>query len=335
MPHRSTINQNTQIVAEATPGTILPATRLLRWGNWKFGIEAETKMYRGTGRKYAVSSALNKEWSKGSVDGPLDFNAAIYPLNGAMGTGTIAASGTSATAKTHTFIPPISGNTSNKTFSIENGETATRAQKFAYGLFTKFGYKGTRSEFTCNAELIGQLTSDNITMTTAGLTTIALAPSSGNQWNVWMDATSAGLGTTQLVNVVDIEFDMSDIYGPAWFINRSMPSWTAHIDKPPKTTFKITQEADANGMLPLADMRAGTTKYIRAEAQGNQIAADGPGAVYNSFVHDMAVKFTKPTEYKDADGIYAIGWECEIIEDSAWGSGQAQKLVITNLLTAL
>jgi hypothetical protein len=334
MPHRSTINQNTQIGVESTAGTSVPANKLLRWGNWKFGIEAEVKTYRGTGRKYAVSSALNKEWSSGSVDGPLDFNALIYPLNGAMGTGTIAVSGTSATAKTHTFIPPISGNTSNKTYSFENGETATRAQKFAYGLFTKFGYKGTRDEFTCSAALIGQLTSDNITMT-ASPTTIALAPSSANQWNVWMDATSAGLGTTQLVNVADIEFEMSDIYGPAWFINRSASSWTAHIDKPPKATFKITQEADASGMLPLASMRAGTTQYIRAEAQGNQIASDGPGAVYNGFVHDMAVKFVKPTEWKDQDGIYAITWECEIIEDSAWGSGQAQKLVITNLLTAL
>jgi hypothetical protein len=334
MPHRSTINQNTQIGVESTSGTSVPANKLLRWGDWKLGIEAEVKMYRGTGRKYASSSALNKEWSSGSVDGPLDFNALIYPLNGAMGTGVIAAHGTSATAKDHTFTPPISGNASLKTFSIENGETATRAQKFSYGLFTSFGYKGSRDEFTCSADLIGQLTTDNITMT-ASPTTITLAPSTANQWNIWMDATSAGLGTTQLLNVESVEFDMSDIYGPAWFINRSAASWSAHVDHPPKTSFKITQEADANGMLPLNDMRAGTTKYIRCEAQGAQIASDGPGAVYNIFQHDMALKFVKPNPWEDQDGVYAITWECELIEDPAWSTGLAQRLTLTNLLTAL
>jgi hypothetical protein len=164
---------------------------------------------------------------------------------------------------------------------------------------------------------------------------IALAPAAANQWNVWMDATSGGLGTTQLLNVVSVDFEISDLYGPAWFINRALSSWSTHIDMAPKNSFKIKTEADATGMVPLADMRAGTTKYIRVEAQGAQIAADGPGAVYNVFSHDMAVKFVKPSTYDDEDGIYAIEWECELVEDSAWGTGKAHQLTLTNLLTAL
>jgi hypothetical protein len=334
MVHRATINQNTQLGVESVYGTSVAANKLLRWGDWKFGIEADVTTYRGTGRKYASTSALNKEWSKGSVDGPLDFNAIIYLLNSAFCTGTITAHGASATAKDHTFIPPVSGNATQKTYTFENGETATRAQKFSYGLFTKFGYKGSRDEFTCEGELIGQLTTDNVSMT-GSPTAIALAPSPANQWNVWMDATSAGLGVTQLLCVSEVEFEMSDIYGPGWFINRALPSWSTHVDQAPKTTFKITQEADAAGMIPLADMRAGTTKYFRVESQGAQIASDGPGAVYNTIIHDMAVKFVKPSEYKDQDGFYAITWECELIEDSAWGSGQAHKMTVANLLTAL
>jgi hypothetical protein len=88
-------------------------------------------------------------------------------------------------------------------------------------------------------------------------------------------------------------------------------------------------------MSPLTDIRAGTTKYIRVDAQGAEIATDGPGSIKNVFKHDMAVKFIKPNKFEDQDGIYAIQWECQIVEDSAWSSGTAQKLTLTNLIAAL
>jgi len=329
----ATINVNTQIGVESTPGTSVAANKLLRWGEWKTGIETEVKTYRGTGRKYAISSALNKEWTSGSVEGPLDYNALIYPLNGALGTGVIAAALASVTAKTHTFTPPISGNTTLKTFTMEQGDSV-RAHKCTYGLFNGWGYKGSRDEFTFNADYIGQLTTDGITMT-GSPTAIALAPSTGNQYNLWMDTTSGALGTTQLTRPVSVEFSMSDIYGPAWFINRSMTSWTTHIDLAPKTSFKFKVEADAAGMGPLVNIRAGDTRYLRLEAQGNQIAADGPGAIFNTFSHDMAVKFIKVSPWDDEDGIYVIEWECQLIEDPAWSTGLAQKVILTNSLTAL
>lgn len=56
---------------------------------------------------------------------------------------------------------------------------------------------------------------------------------------------------------------------------------------------------------------------------------------YNTMTHDMAVKFGKPTPFKDEQGIFALEWEAVIGEDPAWNSGQAQILTLTNLLTAL
>ncbi len=56
----------------------------------------------------------------------------------------------------------------------------------------------------------------------------------------------------------------------------------------------------------------------------------------NTFQHDMAIKFGKPTPFKDDGGIFAIEWEATIVEDPLWGaSGQSQKLTVTNLITAL
>ena len=56
---------------------------------------------------------------------------------------------------------------------------------------------------------------------------------------------------------------------------------------------------------------------------------------YNIFQHDMACKVGKPSEFKDAQGIYAVEWELNIVEDPSWSSGQAQVVTVTNLITAL
>lgn len=53
----------------------------------------------------------------------------------------------------------------------------------------------------------------------------------------------------------------------------------------------------------------------------------------HAMVHDMAVKVGKPDPYSDSSGIYAIGFECTIAEDSTWG--KAQQITVTNLLSTL
>jgi hypothetical protein len=55
--------------------------------------------------------------------------------------------------------------------------------------------------------------------------------------------------------------------------------------------------------------------------------------VYNTYQHDMALKVSKTNPFKDEQGIYAIEWEFEIVEDATWG--KAQTVTVTNLLTAL
>ncbi len=54
---------------------------------------------------------------------------------------------------------------------------------------------------------------------------------------------------------------------------------------------------------------------------------------YNTFTHDMAVKFNKPDPFSDNAGIHSIGWNGTIVEDPTWGN--AQIFTCTNLITAL
>lgn len=336
-PERSTINQRIQIGAESTSalGTSVAATKLIECFDWQLGIEAEVNFYTPTGRKYPSTQEENEEWTSGTLGGNMDYNGIIYPLASIVGSVAPVAHLASATAKDWIFIPPVTGSIVPQAYTIEQGDTV-RAHKLSYGLFTQWGYKGTRKDFTTSGKLIGQLLADGITMT-ASPTAIVLAPMVSKHFNVYLDPTSAALGTTLLTRVLSLEYNMENVYGPAWFLNRATPSWTAHVDMKPKATLKLKLEADSTGMSILPTyVQAGATAYVRLQALGNQIASDGPGTINNTFQHDMAVKMGKPSNFEDQDGIFAIEWECTVVEDPAWGTaGQSQKITVTSLIGAL
>jgi hypothetical protein len=334
---RTTVNQKVQIGAELTTalGTAVAASKLLQCFDFQFGINGDVTFYRATGRKYDSVQEENTEWVDGTMTGPIDYNGVIYALAGAMGSVAPAAhAGPSATAKDWVFSPPVSGSIVPQTYTIEQGDSV-RAHKFAYGLFTQFGYKGTRKDITCSGKLIAQPLSDGITLTSTP-TAVALSPVPAKQVNVYLDTAFGGLGGTQLTRVLSVDFTMDSIYGPLYAFNRTNLGFTAHVDLAPKCTMKLKVEADSAGMALLGYLQSGVTYFLRVDAMGSTaIAADGPSSanIFNEFKHDMAVKFNKPTAFADDQGVFAIEWEAVIVEDSGWG--HSQQLTVTNLITAL
>lgn len=334
-PEVTTVNQRTRLGAEATPGTAVGAAKILDCFDWTFGIDAAVTPYRPSGTKYDATQEEDTEQTSITVNGNLDYNGVIYLLSSVMGIVTPTAANGSATAKQWLFDPPVSGSAQPQTYSIEQGDSV-RARKFAYGLLTDFGYKGTRkTPFTVSGKGFGQELSDGITLT-ASPTEVALAQAVEGQFNVYLDSTSAGLGTTQLNRNFSLDYSFGGVYGAFYALMRANASFTGHVDLSPKSSIKLLLAADAQGMAPLAYLRSGVTYFLRVEAIGAQIASDGGGGstpIYNSFVHDMAIKFGKPSEFKDEQGIYALEWECNIVQDATWG--HAQTVTVTNLITAL
>ena len=328
---RATINQKVQIGAEALTalGTPVPATKQLECFDFTFGASVDLAAYTPTGHKYATIQELNEEWVDGTMGGNGDYNGLIYPLCGAMGTTTPVVHSPSSTVYDWTFSPPITGSVEPQTYTFQQGDS-TRAHSFAYGLYTQFGYKFDRKSFTVSGKILGQKLNDGITLT-ASPTNVDLAPIVPSQVNVYLDTTQAGLGTTQLTKVLNGTFTMDSIYGPAWFVNRAQSSFSAHVDLKPSCTFKFQLEADSNGMTPLSYVRTGTTYYIRVEAVGSTI--DGTNTLNNTFHHDMAVKFGKPDPFSDSSGVFAIGYECVIVEDATWG--HSHQFLLSNLIPTL
>jgi hypothetical protein len=333
---RATVNQVVQFGAESTTalGTSVPANKIIQALTFQESIESDVAFYRATGHKYESQQEENREWSSAQVDGNMDYNALVYLLASAMGSTSPVAHGASSTAKDWVFTPPITGSIVPQTYTIEHGDPNTRAHKFTYSLLTSFGYKGTRKDFTLSGcKMIMQPLADGITMT-ATPTAIPIIPIPSKHFNIYLDTTSAGLGTTQLMKVLSIEYLFDNIYADLWFLNRATSGFSAHVDVAPKATVKLLVEADSNGMAMLPYLQSGTTMYMRIQAVGTvAIATDGPGSIYNTFTHDMAVKWDKPDKFADEQNVFAIPWNLRVVEDLTWA--KAQTATVTNLLTAL
>src|SRR5439155_1696752 len=143
-PERSTINQTLQLGIETDPGTAVAANKRVDCFVLKMGIKPELKRTSGTGRKYPSVQQLNAEWTEGSLEGSMDFNGILYAIAGAMGKQSPVTHGSSATAKDWIYPASLAGSIQPQTYSAEQGEAATRAQKLAYLLINKFGYKFNR-----------------------------------------------------------------------------------------------------------------------------------------------------------------------------------------------
>src|SRR5258707_9858814 len=103
---------------------------------------------------------------------------------------------------------------------------------------------------------------------TGSPTTVALAPMAGKHLNVYLDPTSAALGTTQLAKVFNLDYAFTGIYGPVFPFNRTNLGFTSHVDLNPGCIIKMQQEADAVGMAQLTALQTGSTQFLRVQAQG-------------------------------------------------------------------
>ncbi len=328
-PERSTINQTLQFGLETTPGTNVAANKSIQCFAITFGPMAEVTEFSATGRKYPSIIIENSEWVEGTLSGSLDYNGIVYALAGVCGAPVIAAHGASATAKDWTLIPPLTGSVQPQTYTIEQGENnasgnAIYNHKVNYGLISEFSYKGDRKAgFTIGGKVLAQQLQRAITMTSSP-TAVAIQPSAGKHFNVYLDPTSAALGTTQLLKVLDVDYAFTGLYGMFFPLNRANLGWQAHVDLNPGCTIKLLLEADAIGMTPLTSLQAGSTQFLRVQGVGAiidnlQIVTIGGGATGGTFTLSYKGQTTALITYslRGARLGYVAGW-CDERRPDRW-----------------
>lgn len=255
------------------------------------------------------------------------------PTSNTTGT-TPAAHGASTSAFDWTFFPPVFGYGVPITFTVQQGDVVD-AEQYAYLIFSGWGYTFTRKqEMQISGDWFSQTFTDGVSMT-GSPTNIGLLPIIGAQFNVYLDTTSAGIGTTQLTDPLKVDFKGSGYYTQYFPVNRANQSFTSHLETAPKNELKLTLQANSVGIAVRGSyLQTGTRAYVRVNAVGPTIATSP--TVTALFQHDMAVFVSDMAELTDVDGVYAVEYTLEVAEDMAWTqAGTAQRVSLTNLLSGL
>lgn len=314
MAERTTITQRTQIGAETTAGTEVAATKVLQALSVEPGIKADIETFAPSGAKYTTIAALGKEWVEASIAGHVAcYNHMAYLLSGGLCYAAPVKQGTTKAYK-WTLALQQSAEDTIKTFTVEQGSSA-RAGKFAYGLISDFSIKFSREAMSVDGNMLGQAYQDGVSLTSAGVTAVPVMPILPTVLDVYIDDSSASLGTTKLTRAFSGELSIGGRFAPVWTINSAIDGFAAHAETKPTAQFKLLVEADAAGMGTLLAMRSGSRRYIRLKAEGPVIEE-----THNYlFQIDVCGIVTDVGPFADEDGVYAIEWTFDAAYDSAWG----------------
>lgn len=330
MAERSALFQGVQIGVESTIGTSVAANKLLNYLGIDIDPDIAVVPFRPMGQ--AVKSAIlpSQDSTTASSSGVGSYSEFIYPFSSLFGAATITT--TDTTAKNWVWTPTARAEMTPKTYTVEAGGSV-RAHKAT-------GFFWTGAELTFNrtdgvafsGTMRGQQLQDNITLTSSP-TAIEEAPILPTHIDVYVDSTSAGLGTTKMTRDFNVVWRNNDAYGVIWPLNSTLSSWAAPVGLEPTNQLELTLEADSQGMGFLTDLRAGSTKYVRIDCVST-VSAGATTTKYRLQI-DFAGKVSASPTFDETDGVYTVNWTMDSVYDAAWGSGQYQKITLINKVAAL
>lgn len=329
MPERSTISQSVQIGVETTPGTAVAATKRLGSIGFNVGVQTEIASRRPIGQKFASLQVLGKEWSEAEIEGGPVYTELPYIFASLLSTPTVVQimDGVTATgAYRWTFETSTFGDDTPKTFTLEQGSSA-RAHRVTNGIITDFELNWSRQEVEIGGTLLGKAIEDGIALT-GSPTGFDQVPVKPTDLSVYLDSTSAGLGTTKLTRALSGGVSIGSRFTPLWVVDRAVSSFVATVEGEPEVEFTITQMADAQAMENLTALRTGATRFLRLEARGPQIYGGGT-PIYHQMRIDMAGQVSEVGEFSDEDGVYAIQWTFGGVHNPTWNKAMAVEVITT------
>lgn len=329
MPERTSITQVTQVGVETTPGTAVAANRSLPSVMLEMGLEGGLTEQRGNGFKFPVNYIPGKEHSTGKISGQPTYDEMLYLLSTCVNYAAGVQQG-ATTAYLWTLTPSSTAeDTAAKTLTVEMG-SALRAHKFARAQATEYTLSGSRDSVEHTGTLMGQQMTDGITLT-ASPTAVPQIPIVPKHVDVYMDSTSAALGTTKLLRLMNWEFGLRNRFAPLWVVDSAQTSYAASIETAIDASVKLKMMADAQGMALLADARSVAKKFIRIVATSDILA--GVAFPHKLQIDMCAEVKSYPGSIGDAEGVYAIEWELGLVHDAAWG--KAFTVALTNTRATL
>ncbi|MGC4107815.1 MAG: hypothetical protein QM753_15950 [Thermomicrobiales bacterium] len=329
---RSFQNVGVQFGVEATKGTSVAANKRLLGFMVNPQPAIEKTQFKPSGSRVNTVDQVISEKTEADFEGPIDYNTIVYPLSSMFGKVTpVAQSAPNAAAKDWTWNFTGRGDTNAQTYTVEVGD-ATSAMKFTYGTFTGAELSISRTDDnTISGAMLGQQLQTGQTLT-ATPTEIDIVPVAASSWDVYVDTTSAAIGTTKLPSLYEAGLNFSDFFSEEYTVDSTKPSFASLFDaEEPTYESSMMVAADATGLAYITAARNAEKRFIRFVSQG-AIIPSASASKYTIQI-DMCVGITEIDSIENDDGKYVINVNFGLMYDSTWA--KAMSIKVTNGLTTL
>jgi len=325
MTERSTISQQVQIGLEVTPGTGVPANKLLTSLGFNPSPQLNFVEFAPPGFKYDSIVALLQEWSSSALSGYPTYTEIVYPLSSIL---VAATPSTSGGVSTWTFDPASGAPDEVKTFTVERGSDV-QAERIVHGLVNELGLQFSRTQSGISGSMLGRAMETGITLT-ASPSSIGLVPILPTQIDVYLDDDAGSLGGSLIIHYISANWSIGNRFSPLWVLDSSLNSFVTIVEIKPDAKVELSVEANSDGMAILDNARDGSTKFMRIQATGPDIPAT---ATPYSMTIDVACKVGGTGGLGDQDGVYKADYTMRIVHDNDWG--QAMEVVVVNDVASL
>lgn len=314
---RGQVHQNAIIIPETTPGVYIAPTKRLQCTYIVGTPDAPVRMYRPGGMRYDVEATLEKEMTGFTYEGAFCYTDLVYILHSLMGVPT----GTG----TWTWKPALYTQDSIKTFSMVQGNNASAAEGWAYGVFNSLRARFTKGDASINGDGFGQKLDETPTIGT--IVNVAKRPVSPKSIGAFIS--DDGETFTRLTRCLEIEWIVRGVLGQLFTLNETTESYDDIVPLAPEMGFNVVLAHNSVSKGWMDDLRTGVTKYFRFWCVGPVIGA-GPGTYLIQVTAPIKYRDPRPGENQGTVG-RTYNLACHADDDFAG----VMEVVVTNEMSAL
>lgn len=326
MADRFLVSEVQQIGVESSPGSAAVPTILFQGLNVDIDTAMEFDEFKPSGQLPQSIVAPRQEWASGSLSGFPTYTEIAYALSNVLGAATITTPTGATNTRRWLWEPSPSTPWTPKTWTLRRGVSGDTAEEANYLLLSGLGLTFSR---TAAPEVSGDLFAQRLnyaaTLAATGVTSRANVPILPAQGDVYLDATSGGLGSTKLLRDFEYQWSISDLFDMIWPINSALPSFAAHSVQAPTIDAMLRLGNDAAGRALMTNARAGSTVFVRFRATGATDSIES-GFAYRLTI-DTALKVVEAPSRADENGLSTLEWSFRNVYDASWGKWASIELL--------